>query len=180
MTMDITPNAKSSCNVAAFKYADNVAPAGYRCGGCGVAGCKLWRRYSTFLEHNDLRCCDCAGAKQMEDVTDIDADGCHYVAGSVHRTDSIGWRVPAVPTEEGDTYWGYTSVPDDGVRWWKALPTRVQKPELKVETWSRPFSISALDLEPRLECLDCKSEFRVDPNGTTINPCDCGNCRLRD
>lgn len=26
-------------------------------------------------------------------------------------------------TEEGDTFWGYTSVPSDGVIWWKALPT---------------------------------------------------------
>ncbi len=39
------------------------------------------------------------------------------------RTDQIGWRVPAVPTEENDTYWGYTSVPTPGVEWWCRLPT---------------------------------------------------------
>lgn len=38
------------------------------------------------------------------------------------RTDQIGWRVPAVPTEDG-TYWGYTSVPTPGVDWWRKLPT---------------------------------------------------------
>lgn len=37
-------------------------------------------------------------------------------------TDQIGWRVPAVPTKENDTYWGYTSVPDDGCKWWDNLP----------------------------------------------------------
>ncbi len=38
------------------------------------------------------------------------------------KTDQIGWRVPAVPTEENDTYWGYTSVPTPGVDWWQNLP----------------------------------------------------------
>jgi hypothetical protein len=38
-------------------------------------------------------------------------------------TDQIGWMVPAVPTPDGDTFWGYTSVPLEGVLWWKALPT---------------------------------------------------------
>ena len=35
---------------------------------------------------------------------------------------SIGWLVPAVPTEEGNTFWGYTSVPYQGVYWWDNLP----------------------------------------------------------
>lgn len=38
------------------------------------------------------------------------------------RTVQIGWLVPAVPTEEGDTFWGYTSVPDAGCEWWYRLP----------------------------------------------------------
>lgn len=33
----------------------------------------------------------------------------------------------AVPTEEGDTFWGYTSVPDDGVKWWDNLPKSLRK-----------------------------------------------------
>jgi hypothetical protein len=40
------------------------------------------------------------------------------------RSDQIGWLVPAVPTEDGETYWGYTSVPADGCSWWYALPVR--------------------------------------------------------
>jgi len=39
------------------------------------------------------------------------------------RTDQIGWRVPAVPTEDGGTFWGYTSVPQAGCDWWASLPT---------------------------------------------------------
>ena len=41
---------------------------------------------------------------------------------SRRQTDQIGWRVPAVPTEENDTYWGYTSVPQPGCDWWANLP----------------------------------------------------------
>jgi hypothetical protein len=39
------------------------------------------------------------------------------------RTDQIGWRIPAVPTEANDTFWGYTSVPEAGCKWWNRLPT---------------------------------------------------------
>ncbi len=39
------------------------------------------------------------------------------------RTDQIGWRVPAIPTEENNSYWGYTSVPGPGIDWWSHLPT---------------------------------------------------------
>lgn len=38
------------------------------------------------------------------------------------RCDQVGSMVPAVPTEDGMTYWGYTSVPQSGVDWWHRLP----------------------------------------------------------
>ena len=69
-----------------------------------------------------LVCCDCAGKSQGEDVSTIDAGG--YIHGERGKCDQIGWRVPAVPTEEGDTFWGYTSVPQAGCDWWRSLPTR--------------------------------------------------------
>lgn len=47
------------------------------------------------------------------------------------RTDQIGWRVPAVPTQEGDTFWGYTSVPEDGCDWWRKLPVAQKPSEVK-------------------------------------------------
>lgn len=42
------------------------------------------------------------------------------------RTDQIGWRVPAVPTEGFMNFWGYTSVPSAGVKWWRNLPFACQ------------------------------------------------------
>jgi hypothetical protein len=99
----------------------------YKCSHCGAAGCKLWRDYNTFLCHLELYCVDCAGADQKKDVTDLDARGRRLIAeeyGLGQRTDQIGWLVPAVPTAQMDTYWGYTSVPDDRCQWWHALPNR--------------------------------------------------------
>lgn len=67
----------------------------------------------------------CAGKSQSKDVSNIDERGLlsHPSMGE-RRTDQIGWRVPAVPTEENDTYWGYSSVPQAGLSWWERLPTR--------------------------------------------------------
>jgi hypothetical protein len=94
----------------------------YRCSRCGASGCKLWRDYSTFLNHLELYCAPCAARDQGKDVSDIDAGG-RRASDLGDRTDQIGCLVPAVPTEDGSTFWGYTAVPDDRVRWWRALPT---------------------------------------------------------
>lgn len=140
-------------NIGQVDYSSADVPSGYRCTTCDAHGCKLWREYDTWDDYSELVCCDCAGQSQGKDVSDIDADGKRGArpftytrrdrrrearwglrgrrgARSVPRsvlaggTDQIGWRVPAVPTEEGDTYWSYTSVPDAGVQWWRRLPTR--------------------------------------------------------
>lgn len=109
-------------------YNSNVPPEQYKCHTCGAHGCKLWREYQTCADYTELACCNCAGKSQEKDVSDIDEEGKipldpeHY--GSGMRCDQIGWRVPAVPTEEGDTYWGYTSVPEAGVNWWHRLPSK--------------------------------------------------------
>jgi len=47
------------------------------------------------------------------------------------RHDSIGWLTPAVPTPEGDTYWGRCSTPDDACAWWYALPYSPTNQEAK-------------------------------------------------
>lgn len=104
----------------------------YRCDTCGAGNCKLWREYNTFLGHQTLYCVDCAGKAQKKDVSDLDArgrrllvgDDARYAASADMRSDQIGWLIPAVPTAEGDTFWGYTSVPPDRCEWWYALPNR--------------------------------------------------------
>jgi hypothetical protein len=104
-------------------YSSEKVPEAYKCSSCRVHGCKLWRQYQTFLSHIKLHCVDCAGKEEGKDVSDVDEKG-RIHDESVGRTDSIGWLVPAVPTKEGDTYWGYTSVPREGIEWWCGLPSR--------------------------------------------------------
>ena len=94
-----------------FSYDDRSTPTGYCCNECGTSGVKLWRAYQTFLDHQTLRCYRCAIADQKV-IEEQTAD-----------SDSIGWLVPAVPTEEGDTFWGYSAVPEPGVKWWYLLPS---------------------------------------------------------
>lgn len=122
-------------NFGRVDYSGATPPEAYKCTTCGAQGCKLWREYQTCADYTELACCDCAGKSQGKDVSRIDTEGrvpwWHgtYPDGTeaVSWTDQIGWRVPAVPTEEGNTYWGYTSVPQAGVDWWRRLPTRCEK-----------------------------------------------------
>ncbi len=83
----------------------------YCCGKCGKRGIRLWREYQTFLEQQTLTCATCLEAERGKP---IDPDRC----------DSVGWRVAAVPTPDGSSYWGFTSVPMAAVHWWRSLPLR--------------------------------------------------------
>lgn len=112
-------------NFGPVDYSSPTPPPAYHCHTCKRHGCKLWREYQTFADHTGLYCCDCAGEQQKKDVSTIDAQGKRTDRHGYH-TDQIGWLVPAVPTAEGDTFWGYLAVPSDGVAWWRALPTRVE------------------------------------------------------
>jgi hypothetical protein len=96
----------------------------YICSKCLRGGCKLWRDYQTFLENLELFCVVCAAESQNKNIDDIDKDGRRSLGeGMMGRTDQIGWLVPAVPTPDGETFWGYSSVPEDGVKWWREQPT---------------------------------------------------------
>lgn len=105
---------------AKFQYATRVCPHEYRCADCDRQGVKLWREYQTFSPK--LLCATCAAKDQEKAIRSIDPNGKISFEGTAHTTDQIGWYVPAVPTEEGTGYWGYTSVPDDGIAWWQNLP----------------------------------------------------------
>ncbi len=109
-----------------FSYSKMEIPLSYQCHNCGITGYKLWREYNTFLDYQTLLCAKCAAEDQEKDVCDIDAQGRHssdYGHGVRERADQIGWYIPAVPSEENDTFWGYSSVPQAGCEWWYNLPT---------------------------------------------------------
>jgi hypothetical protein len=96
----------------------------YVCANCGISGVKLWREYQTVAPQ--LLCATCAAEDQHKDISTMTPNGRYLSQGERGMwTDQIGWYVPAVPTEDGN-YWGYTSVPDTGVDWWKCLPLGVK------------------------------------------------------
>lgn len=101
-------------------YSKLTTPDSYVCGNCGARGVKLWRLYQDMQP--DLRCADCAAEEQHKTIKTLDETG--KILSPTGRTDQIGWRIPAVPLADMDGYWGYTSVPEAGVRWWQALPNR--------------------------------------------------------
>lgn len=106
-----------------FNYFDIKIPNGYVCHICRVSGCKLWRDYNLLAFKLPLMCYSCAAKSQAEDISDIDDAGEHTSIRE-DKTDWIGWLVPAIPTEDGRTFWGYTLAPDKAKNWWKKLPTK--------------------------------------------------------
>jgi hypothetical protein len=103
----------------------------YVCTSCKASGLKLWRDYNTIASACELKCAACATPAQVayeaktyteqnrESLGTLDADGMFMFRGG----DQLGGLVPAVPTPEGDTFWGYSSVPTEDVLWWYTLPT---------------------------------------------------------
>lgn len=114
------PNGKR-CRYGMGLRGERKGPLPYVCGQCGAEGVKLWREYLPLLEHQQLTCAKCATQEH------VDESG--YRESDLGRTGQIGWCVPAVPAP-GGTFWGYTSVPDSGVAWWRALPTYLQLPNI--------------------------------------------------
>lgn len=120
-------------------YASNQIAKDYYCNTCKIKGVKLWREYQTFMNHQVLYCVDCALKNQNVPDGKVREDG-KYLCETIKEikdistgemiknwevwTDQIKWLVPAVPLENEDTFWGYSSVPQDGVDWWKKLPLR--------------------------------------------------------
>jgi DNA-directed RNA polymerase subunit RPC12/RpoP len=100
-------------------YDSAVCPSDYKCSLCGKHSVKLWREYQTV--NPELFCANCSAQNQSKDISSLDSDGL-YITESGVKTDQIGWCVPAIPDEEGIGYWGYSSVPQSGINWWRKLP----------------------------------------------------------
>lgn len=132
-----------------FCYAASGAPAEYACGKCGASGVKLWRASHAPYDDLELRCARCAleEAECGHGVSELDEWGRHVCHPAV-PTDRIGGLVPAVPTEDGGTFWGYTSVPAAGCVWWWRLPLvpapralTITRSERRV--WNRAVQLAA-------------------------------------
>lgn len=104
-----------------FSYRQ-MPPPEYVCCRCGAANVRLFRPYQTTADAVTLTCQSCT---ESEAGKKLDSNYPH----------SIGWRVAAVPTEDGSTFWGFTSVPAAGVQWWEALPPR---PGMPLATYPLP------------------------------------------
>ena len=105
-------------------YSKNITPESYVCSQCRATGIKLWRQSSTFLEHIELMCAECVCEHLNVDISSMDDSG--RVETEHGRTDQVGYMIPAVPTKD-DSFWGYTSVPEDGVNWWHNLPNNIKR-----------------------------------------------------
>lgn len=90
-------------------------PTSYTCSNCKIHGHKLWRQYQTIADRIELLCVRCA---EKDQKTTLYFRSLH--CGERMKSDQIGGLVPALPTD--DTYWGYTSAPEDIVQWWYSLP----------------------------------------------------------
>lgn len=98
-------------------YETTQAPRWYSCYCCGANGARLWREYNSFLSSQTLLCATCSETEQDKERGFAMSEG-----------DQIGWRIPAIPCVDDDTYWGYTSVPTPGVAWWYGLAPRAGDP----------------------------------------------------
>jgi len=94
-------------------YSSATPPPEYKCSVCGASGVKLWREYNMFFNHQTYRCVDCACHNQKKAVAEVNI-----------ASGWVGNLVAAVPTPDGESYWGLSSIPKDGVDWWQRLPLR--------------------------------------------------------
>ncbi len=92
-----------------FSYTSGTTPDAYVCSACSASGVRLYRRYCS--SHVELTCTECTQKEQGEPLAQADH--------------SCGWRVAAVPLEaDPNEWWGYTSTPPKGWKWWDQLPVK--------------------------------------------------------
>lgn len=98
----------------------------YRCSRCQVTGVKLWRAAYSAQESWCAKC-GCAQAGLPDDIgEDGRRKGDHDTSDQIYSYKKGENLLPWVPAPDGGT-WGYTSVPNEGVLWWRSLPTRLEK-----------------------------------------------------
>lgn len=153
----------------------HVIPPGYKCSCCGRKDVKLWRSYHPSLGAQTLICAECvvvygSAPERKHPIpagTILDDNG--QWQSEYGPSDQIGWFVPAVPTEDNTTFWGYTSVPEGGAKWWRAL-----------DTYPRPRVLGFEGSYPN----DCPATWGAAavllPSGRVINSISGAECSEQD
>lgn len=126
-----------------------ATPRPYQCTCCGNDSVRLWRESNTFADQTDLLCVDCCEERSGRKC-------------ELPTSDQIGWWLPAVAAS-GGTFWGYTSVPEERVKWWHDRPLRNRFSELKAETRRLEQEVARLK-EERDRLLSIKRLFTHDCN----------------
>ena len=131
----------------------------YKCTKCGFSG-RLWREYNTFADQIELLCGQCAHDPNGEWVGKSG-----YLTGEGDQLE--GGLVPAIPTPDGKTFFGYTSVPQELVLAWYKLPCT-----LRPERWQL-MQASERNCEPRRIWTN-GGEFRVREGSDGVFVCRLG------
>jgi hypothetical protein len=99
--------------------------AKYKCHVCGKTGVKLWRMAASSCVEGYCSKCGMAQAGYPDTIGEDgrNDEGDYGTSDQIYNGDQGANLVPWVIDVDGST-WGYTSVPTEGVSWWKALPTR--------------------------------------------------------
>lgn len=92
---------------------ETINAADYCCTECGATDVRLWREYQTFAPR--VLCTACLPEEKDREkvLNDEQKHTRPYV--------NTGWWVAAVPNGDGN-WWGYTSIPQDQLDWWRGLP----------------------------------------------------------
>lgn len=107
----------------------------YSCDNCGSSGLKLWRDYNAFLSHQTLTCVPCLmksfdpskDRSELDEYRVLDDSGNFTFSGGTE----INGKIPAVLTEDGTTFYGFTSGSDTAYRTWYSLPTYLHRIDLE-------------------------------------------------
>lgn len=155
-----------------MQYENLEIPATYVCSRCRKPGLKLWRQYNTFTDSLQLTCWRCADPeavvdeegriKNMAETVWPPTSSKHWSDQLTDRIGKSGSLVPAVPTEDEKSFWGYTSVPSRGCAWWRALPSSIGDP-------LRAFTLKPSEVEADAQIaamkqrnLDDRAAYRQD------------------
>lgn len=128
---------------APFSYRDPGAPDWYACSDCHLTQVKLWRPVH---RDTDALCVCCLSARNTklgharDQFLPSDVDLFGKIAHGLGRTDQVGGYLPCIPLEDGDGAWGYGSVPDVAVTWWKnlALSSKRRVPPERIVAFAWP------------------------------------------